>query len=112
ALALLKRKCSYLSPHQRRGKGTDIDAKQISTLTSCCYYGGETRIVCIDIAHSPGSPEKSVVPCICPIVHCQTLGDSIKVPTRTTPTHEDTAINIRLRLSFRNGKRAKEYNYG
>ena len=75
--------CSYLSPHQRRGKASDIEAKQISTLTSCYYYGGESRIVCNDIAAI--IDEKSIVPCVCTIVHCRTLGDSIKVPTSVVP---------------------------
>src|SRR5215510_8816580 len=102
--------CSYLSPHQRRGKASDIEAKQISTLTSCYYYGGESRIVCNDIAGI--IDEKSIVPCVCTIVRCPTLVDSIKVPTRwlTTPTRDETALKIRL--SFREGERAKEYNYG
>src|SRR5215470_831157 len=108
-LALLRRKCSYLLPHERVILN-DNEAKQISTLTSCCYYGGETRIVCNDIA--PIILEKSIVPCVCSVGECRTGGDMIIGPITffTTPTQDETAIKIRL--SFRNGKRAKEYNYG
>src|SRR5215813_14014620 len=108
-LALLKRKCSYLIPHERWGKASGKEAKQISTLTSCCYYGNETRIVCNDIAAI--ILEKSIVPCVCSVGECRTGDDMIIGPTIiTTPTQEETAIKIRL--SFRNGERAKEYNYG